>query len=221
MIPDKVIKTRRKTIALQVTEYAELIVRAPYRAEPDEIQSVIAKHATWIHRKKEEMLSKDPKFNRKKYVNGEGFPYLGRYYRLRIIKDLGKPLTLTNEFLLSADRVPFAGDEIVKWYNEQAKEFITKRANIISKSTALKYASINITNAEQRWGSCSKNGQLNFTWRLIMAPVSVIDYVVLHEMVHIVVKNHPKTFWNKVEAYMPDYRERNEWLKENGYLLRL
>lgn len=221
MIPDRIIKTRRKTISLQITEYAELIVRAPYRVKEKEIEEVIRKHNDWIRKKKQEMLSKDPKFARKQFVNGEGFLYLGKNYKLRIVDGGSDRLTLQDQFILPSDSLHRARDIFLDWYHNAALIKLTERADVISQSTGLKYYSIKITNAEKRWGSCGTKGRLNFSWRLAMAPVSVIDYVVLHELVHTAVKNHQRSFWNRVEAFMPDYRKKNEWLKQNGYLLRL
>lgn len=221
MIPDRIIKTGRKTISLQITEYAELIVRAPYRVKEKEIQETIRKHSDWISKKKQEMLSKDPKFARKQFVNGEGFLYLGKYYKLRIIDGSDDQLTLHDQFILSSNKAGRARDIFLDWYRNAALIKLQERADVIAQSTGLKYYSIKITNAEKRWGSCGTKGRLNFSWRLVMAPVSVIDYVVLHELVHTAVKNHQRNFWNRVEAFMPDYRKKNEWLKQNGYLLRL
>ena len=221
MMPDGIIKTGRKTISLQITEYAELIVRAPYGVKEKEIQEVIRKHSDWIRKKKQEMLSKDPKFARKQFVNGEGFFYLGKHYKLRIVDGGEDRLTLQDQFILPSDSLHRARDIFLAWYRNAALVKLTERADVISQSTGLKYYSIKITNAEKRWGSCGMKGMLNFSWRLAMAPVSVIDYVVLHELVHTAVKNHQRSFWNRVEAFMPDYRKKNEWLKQNGYLLRL
>jgi predicted metal-dependent hydrolase len=80
---------------------------------------------------------------------------------------------------------------------------------------------MDITNAQKRWGSCSHQGNLNFAWRLIMAPLPIIDSVVVHELVHLEVKNHSKAFWNKVEISHPQYKEHKDWLKNMGHLLRL
>jgi len=221
MIPDRIIKTRRKTISLQITEYAELIVRAPYRVKEKEIEEVIKKHSEWIRKKKQEMLAKDPKFVGKQFVNGEGFLYLGKQYKLRIVDGGQDRLTLQDQFILPSDSIHRVRNIFLDWYRNAALIKLTERADVISQATGLKYYSIKITNAEKRWGSCGAKGRLNFSWRLAMAPVSVIDYVVLHELVHTAVKNHPRSFWNRVEAFMPDYRKKNEWLKQNGYLLRL
>jgi len=96
-----------------------------------------------------------------------------------------------------------------------------KELNCMLKKKGLRYNRIKITNALKTWGSCSHQGNLNFTWRLIMAPLNVVDYVVVHELIHLDEKNHSRTFWEKVEILMPGYKEHKEWLKKNGHILKL
>jgi hypothetical protein len=102
-----------------------------------------------------------------------------------------------------------------------AYEKISERVEWYAKMRGFKYNKINITNAQRKWGSCSYLGNLNFPWRLVMAPLSVIDYVVAHELVHLEDKSHSKSFWTKVKMLLSDYEKSKDWLKKNGYLLRL
>jgi hypothetical protein len=90
-----------------------------------------------------------------------------------------------------------------------------------SMMTGYSPAAVRITNASQRWGSCNHRGGLNFSWRLIQAPLEIVDYVIVHELVHLRQPDHSRKFWEKVEALMPDYRRRREWLRENERLLRI
>ncbi|MBE8540158.1 YgjP-like metallopeptidase domain-containing protein [Geoglobus acetivorans] len=218
---DELIKTRRKTISLQITDEGKLIVRAPVNASDEAIWNTILKHRDWIERKRKEILSRDPKASKKEFVNGEGFLYLGKYYKLRIVEGQKEPLKLDNEFLLSKEYLPIAKEVFVNWYREKAYEKITERVEWYAKIRGFDYNKVNITNAQKRWASCSHKRNLNFSWRLIMAPLPVIDYVVVHELVHLEEKNHSKTFWNKVKMLMPNYEKHKEWLKKNGHLLRL
>ena len=131
-------------------------------------------------------------------------------------------LKLGNGFCLSRELLPNARQVFIQWYKEKAHEKISERVEWYAQKRGFKYNKINITNAQKRWGSCSSSKRnLNFSWRLIMAPLSVVDYVVVHELVHLVEKNHTKMFRNKVKMLMPNYEKRKEWLKRNGYLLRL
>jgi len=219
---DKIIRTKRKTIALQITDDGTLIVKAPFGVSEQTIKNVVIKHKDWIERKKKDILSRDPKFAEKEFVNGEGFLYLGKYYKLNIVNKQDTPLLFNNNyFYLLRDYLPVARDLFIDWYKEKAYEKISERVEWYAKKRGFVYNKINITSANQRWGSCSSKGNLNFSWRLIMAPLPVIDYVVVHELVHLEERNHAKSFWSKVKMLMPEYEKHRDWLKRNGYLLRL
>ena len=218
----KIIRTKRKTIALQITDDGTLIVKAPFGVSEQTIKNVVIKHKDWIERKKKDILSRDPKFAEKEFVNGEGFLYLGKYYKLNIVNKQDAPLLFNNNyFYLLRDYLPVARDLFINWYKEKAYEKISERVEWYVKKRGFVYNKINITSANQRWGSCSSKGNLNFSWRLIMAPLPVIDYVVVHELVHLEERNHAKSFWSKVKMLMPEYEKHRDWLKRNGYLLRL
>ena len=218
---EKIIRSKRKTIALQITEDAKLIIRAPFGVSEEVIKRVVVKHADWIRKKKEEILLRDPKFVKKEFVNGEGFLYVGKYYKLTIVDEQREPLVFKNGFFLSKNYLPIAKQVFVNWYRDRAYEKISERVKWYAKKRGFKYNRINITNAQKRWGSCSAKGNLNFSWRLIMAPLCVIDYVVVHELVHLEEMNHSKSFWNKVKMLMPNYEKYKNWLKKNGHLLKI
>jgi len=218
---DQVIRTKRKTIALQITDDATLIVRAPFDVSNEAINRVVLKHSKWIENKKEQILSRDPKVLKKEFVNGEGFLYLGRYCRLKIVDNLEEPLRYENGFFLSRDYLPVAERVFIDWYKEKAYEKISERVEWYAKKRGFKYNKLNITSPQRRWGSCTSKKNLNFSWRLIMAPLPVIDYVVVHELVHLEERNHSKAFWEKVKMLMPEYEKHKEWLKEHEYMLRI
>ena len=217
----KVIRSKRKTISLQVSDNATLIVRAPFKVSDEIINRVILKHSNWIEKKKKEIQARDLKFAKKEFVNGEGILYLGDYYRLRLVEKQEIPLDFENGFYLSKDYLVGAKGIFIDWYKERAYEKISERVRWYAQKRGFKYNRINITNAPKRWGSCSCRNNLNFSWRLIMAPLTVVDYVIVHELVHLDEKNHSTAFWNKVKMLMTDYKKHQEWLKKNGHLLRL
>jgi len=217
----KIIRSKRKTISLQVSDDATLIVRAPFKVNEEIINRVILKHSNWIEKKKKEMQLRDVKFSKKEYVNGEGFLYLWNYYRLRLVENQETPLNFKNGFYLSKEYLANAEEIFIDWYKEKAYEKISERVKWYAQKRGFKYNKISITNAQKRWGSCSCCNNLNFSWRLIMAPLPVVDYVIVHELVHLDEKNHSKTFWNKVKMLITDYKKHQEWLKKSGHLLRL
>jgi len=216
----EIIRADRKTIALQITEEGKLIVKAPLDVSDEVIMRFLQKSRDWIERKLKEVLSR-PRAGKKEFVDGESFLYLGRPYKLHIVENQEEPLKFENGFFLSKKFLPYAREVFISWYKEAALEKISQRVEFYAKMAGLKYGRIRITDAQKRWGSCSVDNNLNFSWRLIMAPLSAIDYVVVHELAHIEEKNHSKRFWRKVKSLMPDYEKYHQWFKENGHLLKL
>ena len=218
---EKIIRTKRKTIALHITDDATLIVKAPFDVDDETIMGIVFKHKKWIEQKKRDIDARDPKFSPKEFVNGEGFLYLGRYYRLKNVDVQEVPLKFENGFYLSRNALPQAKELFIEWYKKKAYEKISERVRWYAEKNGFKYNRVRITDAQKRWGSCFSNRNLNFSWRLIMAPLPVIDYVVIHELAHLEEKSHTKSFWNRVKMLMSGYRKQKDWLKMNSYLLRL
>jgi hypothetical protein len=216
---DKIVRSNRKTVALIVTRDAALVVRVPVFTPMGHIERLVSKKSSWIRQKIAEVI-KRPKPLAKEFVGGEGFLYLGKLYALRIVNDASSIIEIKADRLsISKDFLPQARQVIVQWYREEALRIIRERCAWYAKITGHKPVSVKITNAQKRWGSCGPRGTLNFSWRLIMAPVEVIDYLVVHELVHIGQPDHSKLFWTKVRSILPDYKKREKWLKENGGLL--
>lgn len=218
---DQIIRTDRKSIALIVLRDGKLVVRAPLYATDDQIFSVIERKTNWIISKQKEVISTYPQSGRKEFVNGEGFLYLGQSYRLKII-DLGEiPLKLETFFLLDQSVLTRAEEVFINWYKERAMEVLSERVEWYGSKIGVDVKQVKITSAKSRWGSCSAKGTLSFPWRLVMAPVPVIDYVVVHELVHTTIKNHGEIFWNTLKGIVPDYKQRIEWLELNGHTLKI
>lgn len=218
---EKIIRSNRKTIALTVTPDATLIVRAPMKTSLDYIENLVQKKRLWIESKQEFFQKNSQKYFPKEFVNGEGFWYLGKEYKLEIVENQEIPVILDNTLKIAKECLPFAKKCLVQWYKQMAFYKISQRAKRYAKETGLSYNTIRITAAQKRWGSCGRKGTLNFSWRLIMSPMKVLDYVVVHELAHLEEPNHSPKFWNKVKVLLPDYQERQEWLKENGNRLRV
>jgi predicted metal-dependent hydrolase len=217
---DQIVRSKRKTLALIVKPDGSLIVRAPLRASERSIREFIETHAEWILKKQAEALAFLPPAPRQ-YVPGEMFMYLGKAYPLEVVKGQKRPLLLEEDFKLAESARSHAARAFERWYRAQAKEILTERINLFASQYDFQYKKIGITSARTRWGSCSANGSLNFSWRLILAPMEVVDYVVVHELVHTGCHNHSKRFWKQVEKIMPDYKERRKWLRKNGQQLTL
>lgn len=215
----KIIRSRRRTLALEVAKDASLVVQAPFFLPLRYIQKFIQQKKRWIEKRRKEILKN--KIAEKSFVEGEEFLYLGETYKLKIVDWQEKPLTFKDSFNLSRGEIDRAKDLFEEWYKKRAFEVMSERVIYYSSIFGLKYNRIRISKASKRWGSCSSTKNLNFNWRLIMAPLEVIDYVVIHELSHLVEQNHSKKFWGLVGKIMSDYKNHKKWLKDNGVLLNV
>ncbi|MFH1504038.1 MAG: SprT family zinc-dependent metalloprotease [Candidatus Omnitrophota bacterium] len=215
----KIIRTSRKTVALQIKPDGCLIVRAPFFVSKTRLNRVIFEKRFWILKKKELIERKNKAIVKKEFIPGEEFLYLGQKYKL-YLSEIKKPnLILNNGFFLSKYYLGSREGLFTSWYRENAYEKLKQRVNFYVSAGEASYNKINITSAQYRWGSCSSRGNLNFSWRLIMAPLEIIDYVVVHEIAHLRERNHSKSFWNIVKIMYPNYQKSRKWLKDNGHLL--
>lgn len=217
---EKIIRSKRKTIALVITQDAALIVRAPLFTPREYIENLVRKKSAWIKQKIRD-VKKRPDLVEKEFVNGEGFLYLGKTYKLQIIEDNLLDIEISDKLCISRRLLPDARNHLKDWYKAEAEKKIIERCAYYTKITGYVPNTVKISNAERRWGSCTSKGTLNFSWRLIMAPLEIIDYVVVHEMIHLNQSDHSKVFWNKIRSILPDYEKRKVWLKENEKLLIL
>jgi len=217
---DKLTRSKRKTIALIIERDGTLTVRAPMRAPNDLIQKFIQEKADWITRTREKFRGVAPQEPRK-FIDGETFLFLGSSFDLKLVKPQRPSLQFKHGFTLSQTMQANAERLFIRWYKEQAQAVMTERVRHYSALHGFSPGQVKITSARTRWGSCSSNGTLNFTWRLVMAPLEVIDYVVLHELAHLRVKNHSKKFWSVVASICPQYTSHRKWLRENGESLTL
>jgi hypothetical protein len=218
---DQITRTRRRTLAIIVEDDGRIVVRAPLRLKQQAIDEFVRTKERWIRSKQEQALKRASRFVPKSYVSGEEFLFLGSVYRLEIADHQQQPLVLNGGFRLSRTALPRAEAVFERWYRRQALRVMSERARAYAASHGFTFDRIKITSARKRWGSCGHKGNLSFAWRLVMAPQPVIDYVVVHELAHLKHRNHSKRFWSKVASILPDFRQRENWLEEHGYLLRL
>ncbi|MEI7849597.1 MAG: SprT family zinc-dependent metalloprotease [Chloroflexota bacterium] len=221
-IVDQLIRSKRKTIAILIQRDGKVIVRAPLKTSERVINAFVESKSTWISEKK--ALAQQRVSNPiRQFINGEKLPLLGKQITLRLVEDHTQrtALTLQNEFLLTKKAQTQAAGIFEKWYKAYAAQIITERVKFHAAQFGFHYEKIRITSARTRWGSCSSRGTLSFTWRLVMAPLEVVDYVVIHELAHLKIKNHSAVFWAEVGRLMPAYQSRRDWLKKNGHLMTL
>jgi predicted metal-dependent hydrolase len=217
----RIIRSKRRSIAFTVERDGSLVVRAPLQATDELIRSLVESKEDWIRTTQEKLRKLGPSPVHKKFVDGEEFYYLGQSYRLEIVKGRQTNLHLNGSFKMSPAARPKVRLAFESWYKKQARAIIPGRVKRLASQLGLEYQRIRITSARTRWGSCSSRGTLSFTWRLVMAPEVMIDYVIVHELVHLRIPNHSKEFWRQVELIMPDYKGKRLWLKKNAAVLTL
>lgn len=214
------IRSRRRTIALIVERDGSLTVRAPKRAAMKDVESFIKKKADWIIRTRERLKS-IVEIDKKQFVDGEKFLYLGKEFVLNLVEPQRPALKFDNGFYLGSTAQKRGEALFTRWYKEQAFNVISERVNMFAERYEFTPRQVRITSAKTRWGSCSPDGSLNFTWRLVMAPLDVVDYVVAHELAHLRVKSHSRRFWKVVEGIFPSHKAQRKWMREHGERLTL
>ena len=218
---DQLIRSNRRTIGLYIQRDGRLIVRAPRQASRILIEAFVQEKEAWIREKQAIARQMAAQNQPRQFVDGETFLYLGEAYPLRIVASQAKPLVFNAGFHLRRDAQPRAAALIEAWYRGQARQVISERVVWYAKQHGFHYNKIRISGARTRWGSSSTSGTLSFTWRLVMAPLEMIDYVVLHELAHTRVRNHSPAYWAALRELMPDYKSRRDWFYNNGNSLSL
>ena len=216
-------KRREKTLSLHIQEDGRIVVYVPYHTPQKEIERFLEKRSGWISGKLSEKERTVRPLERR-FCPGEPFLYLGEMYPLEIEDTpLQRPsLKLSfGKFILNCNCIEEARQLFVAFYRREAKEKLRERAAYYSNRLQLFHRGVKITNARSRWGSCSTRNRLCFSWRLAMAPLHVLDYVLIHELVHIQEKNHSRRFWNHLGSLVPDYKECQRWLREHEPLMHL
>ena len=217
MNPNKIIRSKRKTLSLTINENAELINRAPKRLSIEKIQDFINEKENWINRKKRliENQIKDVTSNHNKLL------YLGNLFPINVEQNASKELFFTGEeFIANSIEPDSLSLSIKKWYKNKFKEIALPRVAYFANKHNLMVNQVRIKNQKTMWGSCSSKNNINLNYLLLMAPMGVIDYVIVHELVHTIHRNHSTDFWDSVESIMPEFQEHKRWLKKNGYKLR-
>ncbi|HVC34484.1 MAG TPA: SprT family zinc-dependent metalloprotease [Chloroflexota bacterium] len=221
-------RRRRKTVEITLDPKDGVIVAAPLETTAERIRDVVNRRAGWIVRQaSSQVLQPRPR----QFVSGESLPYLGRQARLFVehapVARVGvtfdhwsfhvvAPATLTDE-----ERRAATEKALVRWYRARAAERLPERARYWAQRAGYAPTAVLIRDQRQRWASCSPDGTVRFNWRIVMAPPSLIDYVIVHELAHLRVRTHSVAFWAEVARLVPDYRIRRARLKEVGPTLAM
>ena len=219
---NRILRTRRRSIALHIDPDGSLTVRAPLSASEGEIRAVVEKHQAWIRQTQQRVQAQALLHPLKTYTDGDLFWFLGQQYPLKLVEGSRKLLELRDGvFRLDRRALVEPQQTFREWYRRQAQELLPRQVAAYAARYGFSYRQVRITSARTRWGSCNSWGTISFPWRLVMAPPEVADYVIVHELVHTRHPNHSPAFWAQVAVHLPDYRQRAQWLKSQGAKLAL
>jgi predicted metal-dependent hydrolase len=213
---------QRQTIGITVDRDGSLILRAPVTCPDEQLERVVKEKLLWTYSKLAEKKLLFRSTRPKKFIDGEGFYYLGESYRLlltdsQVLRNNTIPLKLQdNWFMLCRDERPRAEQHFASWYTYQARHWLRVRVKRFADRVDVEPRGIDVRRLGFRWGSCTPSGKLNFHWRIVLLPPEMIDYIIVHELVHLREPRHSSKFWRRVERILPDYVQRKKWLYENG-----
>lgn len=213
----KLIRSKRKSIALIIDSDGNLIVRAPNRMSEKEILNFINLKSRWIAEKQEQIAASAGRHSAVVIETGKSILFLGETYIINRCKC--EEVQISNDEMLIP--VEYNIHNVIAWMKRELEKILRQRVPYYAEIMNVEYAKVRLTNAKTRWGSCSGKNNLNFTWRLIMCPIDVIDYVIVHELSHVVHKNHSSEFWTLVKAIYPSCKEMRSWLKLNGKIMEI
>lgn len=218
--PDKLVLAKRKTLTLKIDKNGKLIVLAPKNMPLENIFKFIQEKENWIIKKQTEITST-------KNLNNDLFNYnsilfLGKKYEVVFIKNQ-KEVVLTNNALCVPYNYCLSTEKLCKslkkWYIFNANQILIERFNAINKVIKLNFNNLSIINSRAKWGMCDNKKNLYLNYKLIMLSHDLIDYVIVHELIHLIELNHSKNFWEEVKKILPDYKDRQKLLKKCNFIL--
>ena len=213
------VRSRRKTASIYIERDGQVSILVPDKLTDRQVEALVESKRKWIYKSLAEWQDLNARRVHREYVNGEGFLYLGRSYRLKLVSDLAEPLMLKDGYFClrtSNGSLPDADAAFKAFYRAKGAVRIPPRVAYFQAKMDVEPKAVRVIELKHRWASCSPGGNLNFHWKCMMAPLTILDYIVVHELAHLVYPNHTKAFWNEVDKVMPDFQERKEWLRVNG-----
>jgi predicted metal-dependent hydrolase len=211
--------SNRKTLSIIVERDRSIVVRAPLNTSKEVIEKEINKRKFLLFQKINNPQKYESPKPRKEFVSGESLLFLGKHHKMEVVQEEIGGIQFDNKFYISKVNQDIAEQLFKDWYFKQAEEKIIPKVTFHAKNLGVKYNTIKILDLKYRWGSCTPKDNINFNWRLIKAPIFVIDYIVVHELTHLIESNHTPEFWNIVSVQLPHYNKAKDWLKGNGHLL--
>lgn len=224
-------RSRRKTISVAINDEAEVWVGAPLWIEDSRLRQFLLEKSSWILRKQAECSVKNNFLKQMVFDDGGTFLFLGEKYPLNVIENNRKAeINFTQagwnvhvpRDLDQNKRGETIKEILIDWYRAQAREIFGGRVFHFARILKVEPREIAVRTQKRLWGSCHHHSRkIHLNWQLVLSPLEVIDYVVVHELCHLLVPNHSKRFWQKVETILPDFKKRKAWLREHGWQIKL
>lgn len=222
-----VIRKNKKNISIKIDEKGKVIINAPYHINYKSIEEVVKNKMPWILKNVNIVKERTQDIKFRDVTQGRKILWLGRCLNLKryivdsekcYIKICKDDFHICGSEILLEDKEKIK-DVIYKFYREKAKLIFKHKVDVYSKKLGVSPKDITVRCQKTLWGSCYSNGNVNLNCRLLMAPIEILEYIVVHELCHLVYMNHSKEYWKLVESQVPDYIVRRKWLKNNGYIL--
>jgi hypothetical protein len=208
---------RRKTLGLTVDRSGELRLHAPENITAPELARWTHAKLLWVHRTLARKEALAPKVRAPEFVSGENFSYLGRNYRLKLVQQPAVPLRFdSGYFWLAEDARDKAEAHFRRWYIHTGRGWLNERTAVLARKTGTEASRIEVRELGFRWGSCGKHGVSLFNWRLLQLPVRLIDYIIVHELVHLQEPHHSPEFWQAIDRALPAWRQLKDTLRSDG-----
>ena len=222
MIEYKILrKAGRKTLTISISSRNVIVVKADVLLSDEAIKSFVQKKSSWINKTLKSNLLKKQNYAPKQFRPGEKFMILAKEYPLVLNTALDPKVELSdnklNIFLKNKyfDDPGYIKQQLVHWYKCAAYEVIFARVQYFKRVTGVDVKEIMIRDLKRSWGNCSLSGIITFSWRLLMGPIKIIDYVVAHEVCHLIFHDHSPRFWSAMSRVIADYKDCKKWLREN------
>lgn len=215
----QIVYSDRKSVSLTVGRDSSVVVRAPKGLPEEKIHQAVESKKLWLYEKINHKQKYPTQVHRKEFVSGETLLYLGKNYRLEVTNDEVPGVQFHSGFFISRCHRAIASQLLRDWYIERAHIKLPPKVNFFAESLGVEFNKILVSDLRYRWGSCTPKNNLNFNWRIMKAPIFVIDYLIVHELAHLIEPNHTSRFWNIVAVQVPRYELAKKWLRENGGLL--
>lgn len=209
---------RRKSLGLTVERDGSLVVAAPPQVGEAQLERFVKSKRFWLYQKLAAKEALPASLPARKFVTGEGLPYLGRTFRLQLVSDLDAPVKLEGgRFKMRRQDVPAGKEQMIRWYTAHAQPWLSARVQRWASRAHVKPGAVVVQDLGFRWGSCGKGGCLYFHWQSILLPPSIVDYIVVHELIHLREAHHTPAFWRAMERALPEWEQQRRWLAVNGH----